>query len=67
MFIELFDKTILSSLFSPSYTTLDLNKSIRKKNRGGRNELRGIKLRDEVNFHNFRRTCFRNLGSKLPK
>ena len=27
MFIELCDKTFLSSLFSPSYTTLDLNNS----------------------------------------
>ena len=53
MFVELFDKTILSSLFSPSYTPLDLNNSTHKKNRGGRNEFRVIKLRDGVNFHNF--------------
>ena len=62
MFTELWDKTILSSLFSPSYTILDLNNSTlaakkqkqkKRKKRGGRNEFRGIKLRMESIFVTF--------------
>ena len=69
LYIKLCDKTILSSLFSLSYTTLDLSNSThtQKKNWGGKNEFREINLRDGVNFHNFRRICFRDLRSKLPK
>ena len=58
MFIQLCDKTIFSSLFSPSCTALELNNSIQKKYWGGGNEFRGTKLRDGVNFHNFREFAF---------
>ena len=85
MFIELCDKIVLSSLFSPSYTTLNLNIAHTHKHthththtythththththKIGRNEFRGIKLRDGVNFHNFRRIYFSQFRVKITK
>ena len=54
---------ILSSLFIPYFTALDRNSNIHKN--WEKNEFRGTNTLDVVNFNNFCRICFRDLGLKL--